>query len=43
MDKIWNRKSFEVKVIGRCDRDEKKHTLRTDKSRTLKKITITCQ
>ena len=31
MDKIWNRKSFEVKVIGRCGRDEKKqkHSERT--------------
>ena len=38
MDKIWDRKSFEVGVIGRCGEDENPEwPRRTDKSRTLKK------
>ena len=37
MDKIWDRKSFEVG--GHCGGDEKNEwPRRTDKSRTLKKI-----
>ena len=36
MDKIWDRKSFEV--IGRCGKDDKTEwPRRTDKSRTLPK------
>jgi len=35
MDKIWDRKSFEVEVIGRCGGDEKTMT-RTDKSPNAK-------
>ena len=39
MDKIWDRKSFEVEGIGRCGGDEKnERPRRSDKNRTLKKI-----
>ena len=38
MDKIWDRKSFESEVIGRCGGDEKtRMTTQNRQSRTLKK------
>jgi len=39
MDKIWDRKSFEVGVIGRCGGNEKNEwPCRTNKKSNAKKI-----
>ena len=40
MDKIWDRKSFEVKVIGRCGVDEKTRMTTQNRQKSNAKIIV---